>query len=84
MRNPNDREAVRVVRRGTALLRAGAAIAALGGALTLGAATPSGRKQPDAGHEGQHERARRNRDHHQCGVPAGLVQQHRRRVRDRL
>jgi ABC-type branched-subunit amino acid transport system substrate-binding protein len=35
-----------VVRRGTALLRAGAAIAALGGALTLGAATPSGASSP--------------------------------------
>jgi ABC-type branched-subunit amino acid transport system substrate-binding protein len=46
MRNRNDRAAVRVARRRTGLLRAGATIAALGGALTLGAASPSGASTP--------------------------------------
>src|ERR1700677_2435741 len=46
MRHRNDGDAVRVMRRRTALPRAGAAIAALGGALMLGAAPPSGASNP--------------------------------------
>jgi len=46
MRYRDDGAALRAVRRQIVLWRAGAAIAVLGGALTLGAATPSGASSP--------------------------------------
>jgi hypothetical protein len=46
MRYRDDRAALRAVRRRNPLLRAGAAIAVLGGALVLGAAPPSGASGP--------------------------------------